>query len=238
MPHPKSICPKAPDLPHLGLHLNRIIFDIGALYYDVVTARLIEWRSDCARLADELRAHDRLIIDLGTGPGVSAYEIAQSRRDVLILGVDISPLMLRRALRNRPRYPQAEGRVVFVRADAAALPLAARSVDVVTTHSTLYLVADREAVLREIQRVLKPSGLAVFVEPRRERRLVPAFRTWRRHPAYAWTMLLWGLVGRFEGAFREGQLAALAREAGLTVRRESAVLEGYGTVLVATGQNS
>jgi ubiquinone/menaquinone biosynthesis C-methylase UbiE len=213
--------------------MNRIIFDIGAAYYDVVTARLTEWRTDCAELAAHLGEADRLVLDLGTGPGVSAYEIAQSNAQAVVLGVDISHTMLRRAVRNRDRYRASEQRVEFARADARSLPVRSGSVDAVTTHSALYLMPDRPTVLREIRRVLRRGGVAIFFEPRRERPAVPAPGTWVRSPAYAWTMFLWGVVGRFEGSFRDGELPALARDAGMSVRHAKPALEGYGWLVVA-----
>jgi ubiquinone/menaquinone biosynthesis C-methylase UbiE len=213
--------------------VNRAIFDIGAVYYDLVTARLSEWRADCAQLAMHLQERDRFIVDIGTGPGVSAYEVAAQNHSVTVLGVDISQIMLRRALRNRQRYSGCQQRVHFVRADARELPLMSASVDVVTTHSTLYLVSDRRAVLREVRRLLRPGGRAILFEPRRERRAVPGIRTWLRSPAYAWTMVLWGIVSRFEGAFGEGELRELVQEAGLKVDEDTQALEGYGGLIIA-----
>ena len=84
--------------------MNRIVFDIGALYYDVVTTRLPEWRADCRKLTEHFGIGARVILDLGTGPGVSAYEITNSMPQAAVLGVDISLTMLRRAIRNRHRY--------------------------------------------------------------------------------------------------------------------------------------
>lgn len=45
-----------------------------------------------------------------------------------------------------------------------SLPLADNSVDVVVASMALHAVSDREAVLAEIRRVLKPGGRFVFVE--------------------------------------------------------------------------
>jgi ubiquinone/menaquinone biosynthesis C-methylase UbiE len=218
--------------------VNRIVFDIGALYYDLVTTRLPEWRADCRKLTEHLVSGTRVILDLGTGPGVSAYEIANSMPQTAVLGIDLSLTMIRRATRNRRRYGGCEGRVHFAQADAELLPLAPGSVDAITTHSFLYLVSNRRAVLDEIRRVLRSGGVAVFFEPRHERRAVPPILAWKRNPIYAWTMFLWGLVSRIDGAFREGELVALVSEAGLIVRHAHPALEGYGCLVVAEAPDS
>jgi len=218
--------------------VNRLVFDIGALYYDVVTTRLPEWRADCRKLTEHFVSDTRLILDLGTGPGVSAYESTNSMPQATVLGIDISLTMLRRAMHNRHRYTGCEGRVHFAQADAELLPLASGSIDAITTHSFLYLVSNRRAVLSEIRRVLRPGGVAVFFEPRQERRSVPPILTWARNPIYAWTMFLWGLVSRIDGAFRERELVTLVGEAGLTVRQARPALEGYGWLVVAEASDS
>lgn len=212
---------------------NRRFFDAAALYYDLATARLAEWRDDCRGLGRDLDGGTRKVLDLGTGPGVSAFEVAQELSPVAVLGIDVSHAMLRRAIHNRRRYPQSAKRVAFTQADAAHLPLRRASVDAITTHSFLYLVSDRRAVLREIRRVLRPGGVAVFFEPRQERASIPPLRTWARRPIYAWTIFLWGVMGRFEGAFRDGELAELARDAGLRIRAARSALEGYAWKIVA-----
>jgi ubiquinone/menaquinone biosynthesis C-methylase UbiE len=220
-------------LPWQIASVNPFIFDLGALYYDVVTARLPQWRADCRQLGEHVGNAARVILDLGAGPGVSAYEIAQSMPQTTVLGLDISRTMLRRAIRNRHRYDSCEDRVQFTQADAQLLPLASDSVDAVTTHSFLYLVPDRCAVLGEIGRVLRTGGVAVLFEPRRERRTLPPILTWVRNPVYAWTMFLWGMVSRVDGAFSEGELIGLVHEAGLTISSIRPALEGYGWLVVA-----
>jgi ubiquinone/menaquinone biosynthesis C-methylase UbiE len=213
--------------------VHRRVFDLGALYYDAVTAWQPEWRADCARLAAHVSDDARLIVDLGCGPGTSAFEVASHRPHVLILGLDVSHLMLKRAIRNRARYPASESRVQFVRADAAGMPLAPRSVDAVTSHSSFYLVPDRRRVLDEVVRVLRPGGRVIMFEPRRERRAVPDLRTWLDRPRFAWTMTVWGLASRVDGAFAKGELASLLTERGLTVSHDDAALDGFGWLVVA-----
>ena len=61
--------------------------------------------------------------------------------------------MLHRARRRAPSLP-------LVCLDARALPFQTGSLDAVTLHSVLYLLADQHAALREMFRVLRPGGRA------------------------------------------------------------------------------
>jgi ubiquinone/menaquinone biosynthesis C-methylase UbiE len=217
---------------------NRRLFDAAATYYDLVTARVADWRASCGDLARHIDGDARTIVDLGTGPGVSAYELAHAVPRARVVGLDVSRAMLRRAVRNRSRHASAATRVELVAADAARLPLGGSSVDAVTTHSFLYLVTDRRSVLREIRRVLRPGGTVVCFEPRRDRPLFPSFRTWLQRPRYAWSMLLWGITGRIEGAFDEHELPRLLRDEGMDVWVAEPSLERYGWYVVAEAPRS
>ena len=211
---------------------NQRFFDAAAAYYDWVTAWVGDWRASCRALADAIDDEAPVILDLGTGPGVSAYEVARVLPLARVIGLDVSRGMLRRARRNGKRLAHA-GAVAFVAADGARLPIEDASIDAVTTHSFLYLVSDRRSVVREIRRVLRPGGKLVLFEPSRERRLFPPPRTWLERPRYAWSMLLWGITGRVEGAFSDGELPKLLREEQMEVRVARHSLEHYGWYVVA-----
>jgi SAM-dependent methyltransferase len=98
-------------------------------------------------------------LDVGAGTGALALATADRWPEARILALDASAGML-----SVGRSRVAEERTVDARrfewlaADAAAIPLADASVDVVTTAFMLQLVDDRLAVLHEILRVLRPGG--------------------------------------------------------------------------------
>jgi ubiquinone/menaquinone biosynthesis C-methylase UbiE len=89
------------------------------------------------------------VLDLGCGEGVLAL---LKRKDVELLGVDISPELLGLARRNG--YDR-----VYV-ADLTALPFADHSFDYVVSLDVLGHISftQKAAVLSEIKRVLKPEG--------------------------------------------------------------------------------
>lgn len=92
-----------------------------------------------------------LLVDVGCGGGLLAPHVG--RLGYRHLGIDLSVPALRRA---------AEHGVSPVRADAARLPLAAASADVVVAGELLEHVPDLPPVLAELARVLRPGGTLVL----------------------------------------------------------------------------
>ena len=96
-----------------------------------------------------------LVLDLAAGTGVSTAQWARSGAEVI--GVDISPGMLRAGKKTRPRTTLLAG-------DALALPFADATFDAVTISFGLRNVHDTAAALRELARVTKPGGRLVICE--------------------------------------------------------------------------
>jgi SAM-dependent methyltransferase len=110
-------------------------------------------RHDITRLVIDLAglAGGELIADVGCGNGAYLAELAGRGHAGPVLGLDLSPGMLRAA---RGRAPEA-GLAV---ADAAALPLADEAVDVALAMHMLYHVPEPAAAVRELRRVTRPGG--------------------------------------------------------------------------------
>lgn len=142
------------------------IFDVGAGLYDFITANEI-WQANCARLLEHVPRNGgrRKVLDLGTGPAVSAVAMGQHREDIDVIGFDLSKPMLAIANRNRRAIGWSFDRLSLLRGDVYRLPFADRSVDVVTAHSFLYLFPHYQAILFEVNRVLKNGGYISFLEP-------------------------------------------------------------------------
>jgi SAM-dependent methyltransferase len=91
----------------------------------------------------------RRVLDVGSGTGLGAFAIAARFPDAEIVGVDLSEDMVAEARRKTP--PALAGRVRFEQADAARLPFAEGSFDLVALGNMI-------PFFDELARVLAPGG--------------------------------------------------------------------------------
>lgn len=103
------------------------------------------------------------LLDLACGPGIYARPFARQIAPGLVVGLDLSPAMLRHA-RRCARAAGLEN-LALVRGDALHLPFAGERFDIVNCCGALHLFPDADQALREVRRVLRPGGrftVAVF----------------------------------------------------------------------------
>ncbi|MDR7868687.1 MAG: methyltransferase domain-containing protein [Sporomusaceae bacterium] len=96
------------------------------------------------------------VADIGCGTGIYTDELLQA--GARVTGVDISPEMLALAARRTARHGDA---VAFLTGDAAALPFATASFDMVTSITAMEFFADPRACLQDMYRIVKPGGRLV-----------------------------------------------------------------------------
>jgi demethylmenaquinone methyltransferase/2-methoxy-6-polyprenyl-1,4-benzoquinol methylase len=130
------------------------------------------WRARGARrLRSILARPDALVLDLCCGTGDLALALARVG-PARILGADFSHSMLVRArdkIAKSQRVPSHSGltaprSMLLFEADALRLPFASSSFDLVTSAFGFRNLANYEAGLCEIQRVLKPGGTIAILE--------------------------------------------------------------------------
>ena len=102
-----------------------------------------------------------LYLDLGCSAGLYTRNLARALGDGGdVIGIDLSPSMLKEAVRRSRKTGVAPS---FVRADAASLPFADGCMNGAVCGGTLNELGDPGRVLRETHRVLRPgSRLAIM----------------------------------------------------------------------------
>jgi ArsR family transcriptional regulator len=134
------------------------------------------------------------LADVGCGTGSLTFELA--RFAAKVIGVDLSPEMLRRAragARER-RLANAE----FRQGDALDLPLPTRSVDAAFCVMVLHFLAEPGRAIAELCRATRPAGAVILVD------LVKHDQEWMREQmAHRWL------------GFEKQQIEAWFREAGI-----------------------
>jgi len=127
------------------------------------------WRARTAKhLRPILERPDALVLDLCCGTGDLALALAHAGR-ARVVGADFAHTMLVRAKAKSVDVPAADGastakEMLFFEADALRLPFADASFDLVTSAFGFRNLANYEAGLREIHRVLKPGGTIAILE--------------------------------------------------------------------------
>lgn len=141
---------------------NERVFTEIAPRYDRIT-RLLSFRRDASWKKDLIarlpaRASPRCL-DVACGTGDLAALLRNRYPEARITGVDLTESMLVLARRRH-----AGARIEFVRGDMGHLPAADGSVDILTGGYALRNAPDLPAFLREARRVLRPDGIAAFLD--------------------------------------------------------------------------
>jgi SAM-dependent methyltransferase len=113
-----------------------------------------------------------LVLDLGCGNGENSLLVA--RRQARVIGLDVSESLLGLA-RTRFALNGLTGPAVFVASSAHDIALPDESVDVVLGVAILHHL-NLALVAREVKRILRPGGRAIFQEPVRDSKLLAAIR--------------------------------------------------------------
>ena len=112
--------------------------------------------------------HDR-VLEVGSGAGVGLSLAAQRARRGLVAGLDLSPVMLRRA-GWRTRRAARKGRLQLRPGSATALPWPDATFTRAFSVNTSNEWPDRRGTLAELHRVLAPGGrLAITTQQRTAR---------------------------------------------------------------------
>ncbi len=143
-----------------------------------------------------------VVLDLGSGGGIdvllSAKRVAPSGK---AYGLDMTDEML--ALANENKRKAGIDNVEFLKGEIEHIPLPDNSVDVIISNCVINLSADKDSVLREAFRVLKPGGRFAVSDVVTRGEMLPEIRK---------SVLLW--VGCVAGALEENEYRSKLASAG------------------------
>jgi ubiquinone/menaquinone biosynthesis C-methylase UbiE len=139
--------------------------------YTVPAFNVDEWARDLVRIAG-VRTGCR-VLDVGCGTGVVARAAARLvGPGGKVVGLDINEGMLQMAEQLAER--EEVGSIAWRQGDAATMPFGEAEYDVVLCQQGLQYFPDRPAALREMARVMTPTGRLAF----------SVWRSLERHPFF------------------------------------------------------
>ena len=98
-----------------------------------------------------------VVVDLGSGAGndcfIARHETGETGK---VIGVDFTPAMIDKARSNAE--VRGFNNVEFRQGDIESMPITANTADVIVSNCVLNLVPNKDAVIKDIYRVLKPGG--------------------------------------------------------------------------------
>ena len=131
-------------------------YDIASYIYEPINS-LLEIPTGIRKARKRLISMTRgRVLELGVGTGLN---LPLYRGVEEVVGVDISEKMLEKAKRKKVKV-----RAKLIRADAGKLPFPDESFDPAVSTFFLCVVPDKEQVIEEIRRVLKPGGVLLAME--------------------------------------------------------------------------
>lgn len=142
------------------------------------------------------------VLDLGSGGGIdvllSAKRVGPTGK---AYGLDMTDEML--ALANENKRKAGVENVEFLKGEIESIPLPDNSIDVIISNCVINLSADKDRVLREAFRVLKPGGRFAVSDVVTRGEILPEIRQ---------SVLAW--VGCIAGALDENEYRSKLRAAG------------------------
>jgi len=130
-------------------------YDLVDMYKDVFSLTLTQIKPK----------HFETALELGAGFGSGTYAMAQLYPNMKIIASELSTQMLLKHKRTGTKYPTCEKQITRCQINADKLIFNDNCFDLVFGTATLHHVFNPKGIIKDIGRVLKPGGVAIFTEP-------------------------------------------------------------------------
>ena len=124
----------------------RIAREVFAPIYPVIAEQVLAWSG----------IRDGLCLDLGSGPGLLSVALAE-KSDLTVIALDADPAMARIAQETAAGRTD---RVAPVIGDVHRMPVRDDTASLIVSRGSIFFWEDRVQEFREIERVLRPGGVA------------------------------------------------------------------------------
>jgi len=144
------------SLTPLDKNAIRRSFDRAAPDYDRHAVLEREIESRLLERVEYLQDEPALVVDVGCGTGSASKLLAAQYEAANVIALDWSTAMLKQVVKTDGAKPW------LLSSDMHALPLAARSADLIFSNLVLQWSYDLSAVFNEFRRIMKPGAMLLF----------------------------------------------------------------------------
>jgi demethylmenaquinone methyltransferase/2-methoxy-6-polyprenyl-1,4-benzoquinol methylase len=122
--------------------------------------RDVSWRRFLVR---RIPSDARKVLDIATGTGDVAIEIARRRPQIQVTGLDFVQEMLNLAIEKTEKDDLVD-KIEYINGDAMAMPFEDSTFDASTIAFGMRNIPDRLGAIKEMARVVKPGGKVLILE--------------------------------------------------------------------------
>ncbi len=129
-----------------GDGFSRIAREVFAPIYPVIAEQVLAWSG----------IRSGFCLDLGSGPGLLSVALVE-KSSLSVIALDAAPAMARIAHESAAGYPD---RVIPITGDVHCMPIRDNVVSLIVSRGSIYFWHDLPQAFSEIERVLRPGGVA------------------------------------------------------------------------------
>ena len=129
---------------------TRIAREVFAPIYPVIAEQVLAWSG----------IRDGLSLDLGSGPGLLSAALAE-KSGLSVIALDTDPAMARIAHETAAGHGCAD-RITPITGDVHCMPVRDDTVSLIVSRGSIFFWKDRVRAFQEIERVLRPGGIALI----------------------------------------------------------------------------